>query len=57
MVMEREMENLQKLNKSLAKQYAELKCEKIALNTKVETVSIPYLCINYLNYACVYKQF
>ena len=43
MVMEREMENLQKLNKSLAKQHAELKCKKNALDTKVETVSMPFL--------------
>ena len=39
MVMKKEMQNLQKLNKSLTKQYAELKCEKIALDTKVKNVS------------------
>ena len=39
MVMEKEMQNLQKLNKSLTRQYAELKCEKNTLDTKVKNVS------------------
>ena len=39
MVKGKEMEKLQKLNRSLMKQCIELKCEKNALDTKVEKVS------------------
>ena len=59
----REMENLQKLKKSLIKQHRKLKSEKNALETKVETVSsmhihikVTYLCIYVCVCVCVYVR-
>ena len=45
MVKRKETEKLQNLNRLLTNQYAELKCEKNALDTKVENVSTNlYMC-------------
>ena len=48
MVKGKEMEKLQKLNRVLTNQYAKLKCEKNALDTKVQNVSTNlYMCEGY----------